>query len=575
VPLPTNDDINKGIGKAASYGIGLLNKANTALDSGRAARIKAFADQDAAETAAKEAAQQEYWRKRGEDVPPVKLARGTACLQGKKGVDKIDAKLTRGEAVLPVKTVKALGARNIAATIKATNDGKKPAFGARQGGKYADGIVPKSKTFGENIEILAKKLPSIETPPNLQAIGVGPSAPQVIRTEGGVGHGPRAPAVPAVVPTPATAAPPVATVAAAPAAPTVPAPPVAPALTYNQQGLPGGATDTRAMMGADVRTAPARGVYGDVRGGKTIVTATRTPMTTPEGGITWGAEPPKFPGSAATQNPQTDMQPLNVAQAAGYGEGGTGFGVKNAFSAQDVTDINERIRNRVARGGANTFEAIGRTLTPEQKAYEDERFAQGTELANKLKGEAAAITAKEEAEKAARVPDFTQFPQTWEGLIARRRAMQQYGAGQKAAEVAQAGTARQAQLGVQQAQLGVQQRAADINEQNVQSRMREREYGVEQTKKLDEVRAELAQLPPNAPKRAALMQQLQDLSGTYAKPEMEQITEKTTPLGVETERKYSQRLGAGAQVAPQRPVGTKSTVGGKTAVWDGAKWVPQ
>jgi len=49
VPLPTNDDINKGIGKAASYGIGLLNKANTALDSGRAARIKAFADQDAAE----------------------------------------------------------------------------------------------------------------------------------------------------------------------------------------------------------------------------------------------------------------------------------------------------------------------------------------------------------------------------------------------------------------------------------------------------------------------------------------------------------------------------------------------
>ena len=31
----------------------------------------------------------------------------------------------------------------------------------------------------------------------------------------------------------------------------------------------------------------------------------------------------------------------------------------------------------------------------------------------------------------------------------------------------------------------------------------------------------------------------------------------------------------GSAQATQRPVGTTSTVNGKTAVWDGSKWVPR
>lgn len=68
-------------------------------------------------------------------------AKGTPFVKGKKGVDKVDAKLTRGEAVLPVKTVKAVGTTNIARLIADTN-GRGPKHVAKDGGKYKDGLVP-------------------------------------------------------------------------------------------------------------------------------------------------------------------------------------------------------------------------------------------------------------------------------------------------------------------------------------------------------------------------------------------------------------------------------------------------
>jgi len=89
----------------------------------------------------------------------VKLARGTACLQGKKGVDKIDAKLTRGEAVLPVKTVKALGARNIAATIKATNDGKNRRSARGKAGSMRMGLCQRARLLVKTSRYSRKNCP--------------------------------------------------------------------------------------------------------------------------------------------------------------------------------------------------------------------------------------------------------------------------------------------------------------------------------------------------------------------------------------------------------------------------------
>ena len=71
------------------------------------------------------------------------LAQGTAFLEGPgTGTsDSIPANLSRGEAVLPAKTVRAVGAHNIARLIQDTNDGKPPK-GLRAGGGYARGGLP-------------------------------------------------------------------------------------------------------------------------------------------------------------------------------------------------------------------------------------------------------------------------------------------------------------------------------------------------------------------------------------------------------------------------------------------------
>lgn len=71
------------------------------------------------------------------------LRRGAASLQGPGTAtsDSIPAHLSKGEAVLPAATVKALGSQNIAQTIQQTT-GKTPAVGLRTGGHFAGGEIP-------------------------------------------------------------------------------------------------------------------------------------------------------------------------------------------------------------------------------------------------------------------------------------------------------------------------------------------------------------------------------------------------------------------------------------------------
>lgn len=74
----------------------------------------------------------------------LELANGAVAIKG-AGTSKSDSihgvSLSKGESVLPAATTRALGARNIARVIEATN-GRPPAVGARVGGKHADGAVP-------------------------------------------------------------------------------------------------------------------------------------------------------------------------------------------------------------------------------------------------------------------------------------------------------------------------------------------------------------------------------------------------------------------------------------------------
>lgn len=63
----------------------------------------------------------------------------------KKG-DHISAELEHGEAVLPAKTVREIGPRNLVDIIRKTNDGKMPHIGLRGESKFADGFVPEDET---------------------------------------------------------------------------------------------------------------------------------------------------------------------------------------------------------------------------------------------------------------------------------------------------------------------------------------------------------------------------------------------------------------------------------------------
>lgn len=82
---------------------------------------------------------------------PAKYARGKVpalidgIVRGPGGPteDKVDAKVSPKEAILPARTVQAIGGpAAIRALIERTNDGQAPESEVRGGGKYADGAVP-------------------------------------------------------------------------------------------------------------------------------------------------------------------------------------------------------------------------------------------------------------------------------------------------------------------------------------------------------------------------------------------------------------------------------------------------
>lgn len=61
------------------------------------------------------------------------------------GSDDVPAMVTRGEAVLPVRTVDAIGGPEAVRRLIERTNGATPDVGLRRGGKHADGVVPKEK----------------------------------------------------------------------------------------------------------------------------------------------------------------------------------------------------------------------------------------------------------------------------------------------------------------------------------------------------------------------------------------------------------------------------------------------
>lgn len=98
--------------------------------------------QQAAPTAApQQPAQQPQKFARGR--VPNALINGIVRGEGGPTEDKVPAKVSPDEAILPAKTVQALGGpAAIKALIERTNDGQPPESEVRGGGKYADGAVP-------------------------------------------------------------------------------------------------------------------------------------------------------------------------------------------------------------------------------------------------------------------------------------------------------------------------------------------------------------------------------------------------------------------------------------------------
>lgn len=92
-------------------------------------------------------------------------AHGTPFVRGKAGDDKVPAHLTRGEAVLPAKTVRTLGSSNIARMIASTNDGQAPKRGLRAGGHYINGLVETPEQQGARSQFLREDAIANSTDP--------------------------------------------------------------------------------------------------------------------------------------------------------------------------------------------------------------------------------------------------------------------------------------------------------------------------------------------------------------------------------------------------------------------------
>ena len=159
----------------------------------------------------------------------------------------------------------------------------------------------------------------------------------------------------------------------------------------------------------------------------------------------------------------------------------------------------------------------------------------------------------------------------------QREGMQQAGATTRTGMTEQGATARDAgRTALQRDELGMRKEAAGF--QTRAAKRRESAYDNYSKAKTDE-------------DRQAIAKQFPDLFGQAkdAAHRMEVVRGKTDPMTGQSSGDYvvvqdpktggvrQIQMGAGAAPAPQaaRPVGTTSTVNGKTAVWDGSKWVPR
>lgn len=114
------------------------------------------------------------------------LSNGTAFLEG-PGTGKSDSihgvSLSRGEAVLPAKTVQAVGVGNLARLIQDTNDGIPPK-GLRAGGKYSGGTIGGVQVPSADDLDLKRVQPAATMPPKPAVAPVAPVAAAAVASPG-------------------------------------------------------------------------------------------------------------------------------------------------------------------------------------------------------------------------------------------------------------------------------------------------------------------------------------------------------------------------------------------------------
>lgn len=278
-----------------------------------------------------------------------------------------------------------------------------------------------------------------------------------------------------------------------------PAPTIQQPTVYTDQGVPGSAGSTIAGMSAPAAPGGSQFDYGNEQTGVTRIVGTNTPRQP----IATAVKSAYGDPSTAPQPNQAVYTPQTSEQAAGYGIGGRAGGMKQAFSSTDIADINAKIRGRVDKGAPNTFVGIGKPKTPEQQAAEDQRFAQGTEVANKYIADAAALDAKN-----APAPSGYQ-PTTIAGALVQ----------QGAANRDQAATEKARSLSIQERAAGVQERTAAEQAASSAGQAQERGVGIKQKQaqmaeeaKIQGLRQKLSSTT-NEAERKAISQQINDLSG--------------------------------------------------------------
>lgn len=257
----------------------------------------------------------------------------------KKG-DHIPAMLEHDEAVLPGKTVQAIGKENLVRIIKNTNDGKKPKIGARGGGKYDVGLVP-----DDDPNLYAKALQASPANPQIMALHQkeaerlkfntafrsGGATREAARLIGGL---PESPAAATTVPAPAVRPPAVVQPAPAVQAPPAPAatPAVVPANTIRNLGF--GVTRTNA---------PGRTIeYSNIDPATGQARAYAAPYTAADGTPTsdWFKTQTYAEGVKRAQKDIYDAAALDIGEAARTRSGAEGERQKQAAIAQVNLGVN-------------------------------------------------------------------------------------------------------------------------------------------------------------------------------------------------------------------------------------------